>query len=102
MTNFEHKSDFFYYPIFKSRDDYERRMDTDLAADVFNEMYLTAASYAKYDRSIGLYAIFGMILADNIIRTNNKLYKRLIDNTIIEAKDSLNSFTKVCREQANA
>ena len=101
MTKLKQESNFFYCPIFKSKDDYEIRIGTDLAADVFNEMYLTAASYAKYDRSIGLYAIFGMILADNIIRAKGEPYKQIIDSTIIEAKDSLDNFTKVCREQLN-
>jgi hypothetical protein len=101
MTKFEQESNFFYCPIFESKDDYERRMGTDLAADVFNEMYSTAASYAKYDRSIGLYAIFGIILADNIIKANDKSYKWLIDSTIIKAKDSLDNFIKECCEQLN-
>ncbi len=99
MPKIKFNEKFFYCPIFKSKNDYEKRMRTDLAADIFNDMYLTVASYAEYDRSTCLFAIFGMILADKIIKIDNKAYKRLINNTVIEAKNNLSDFLRECRKK---
>ena len=99
MPKIKFSEKYFYCPIFKNKNDYENRMSTDLAADIFNEIDYATSSYAKYDAGVCLYVFFAMQLAFKIIKIDNKAYRWLIDNAIIEAKNDLKDVLRYKNEK---
>ena len=99
MPKIKFSEKYFYCPIFKNKNDYENRMSTDLAADIFNEIDYTTSSYAKYDAGVCLYVFFAMQLAFKIVKIDNKAYRWLIDSAIIEAKNDLKDVLRYKNEK---